>query len=276
MAQYKGKKSEHLSFNAVEILNEFERGRTAAQFHDFTKRPENYLIIIEEIKARLNLQGLKTSKPWAERMAEQIRSHFQSDPLQPAQSKTKIMAREHREILIGCVKKTQWRARDWESWHRDHRIQRIGWLHSIIGHITNWLRDKTYTEDDLIAEISTFFGVDTATPTTPVSPQSEAPAETPSPDPGQEHNNTNTTPHMDYSNVPIARPTLVFGEDVAGISEARAMQLIKANNDTLKELDSLGVTSTRLEQRKADIKAVNAELVKRLDSFARPAETVEA
>ena len=76
---------------------------------------------------------------------------------------------------------------------------------------------------------------------------------------------------MNYSTTPVARPTLVYGEDVADMNEARTMQVIKALNAEVKDLSETGVTSRLIEQRIAERGAAINELVKHLDSFASPA-----
>ena len=80
----------------------------------------------------------------------------------------------------------------------------------------------------------------------------------------------------DYSSTPIARPTLIYGEDVSTMTEARCMQLIKQNNEDVKSLQALGVDSARITQRIADIGAVNSEVLRRLDSFVVAAPTPAA
>lgn len=79
------------------------------------------------------------------------------------------------------------------------------------------------------------------------------------------------THSMNYSTTPVARPTLVYGEDVADMNEARTMQVIKALNAEVKDLSETGVTSRLIEQRIAERGAAINELVKHLDSFASPA-----
>ncbi len=76
---------------------------------------------------------------------------------------------------------------------------------------------------------------------------------------------------MDYSNAPIARPTLIHGEDVATMTERRCIQLIQDNKASAKALVDLGVESRTLNARIAEYAAVNTELVRRLDSFTPPA-----
>jgi Ni,Fe-hydrogenase III large subunit len=76
---------------------------------------------------------------------------------------------------------------------------------------------------------------------------------------------------MDYSNTPVARPTLVYGEDVNGMTEARCIQIIKALNAEVKDLGETGVTSTTIEARIAERGAAINEVVKRLDSFTAAA-----
>lgn len=172
-----------------------------------------------------------------------------------------------RPLVLKVISCGTWTKALWEEWDRARRITRIGWLHSIKDQMDSW----GYDPDILIREVSSLLGLDESTANGSSSNQT-------SPDPGQDRSQEQTTPTpttdimSDYSNTPVARPTLVFGEDVSSVSEARAIQLIKANNDQIKELGSIGVTSSRLEQRVAGLKAANAELVKRLDSFA----TVEA
>lgn len=85
-------------------------------------------------------------------------------------------------------------------------------------------------------------------------------------------NQTNNMPN--YSNTPVVRPTLVYGEDVADMSESRCLQLIKQNQEAAKALESLGVASRTIDARIAEYTAVNAELVKRLDSFTPPAPAI--
>lgn len=79
------------------------------------------------------------------------------------------------------------------------------------------------------------------------------------------------THSMNYSTTPVARPTLVYGEDVADMNEARTMQVIKALNAEVKDLSETGVTSRLIEQRIAERGAAINELVQHLDSFATPA-----
>lgn len=104
--------------------------------------------------------------------------------------------------------------------------------------------------------------IPTHTPLFPTLPDGKHPA------PSEETKPTPQPHIMDYGNTPVARPTLVFGEDVATMSEARCLQLIKSNQDAAKALSDLGVESRTIETRIAEYAAVNTELVKRLDTFA--------
>lgn len=83
-----------------------------------------------------------------------------------------------------------------------------------------------------------------------------------------EEHNTMT----DYSNTPVARPTLVYGEDVAGMNEARCMQVMRAINAEVEDLKKVAVIadSVLIQQRIAERGAALAEVVVRLDSFATP------
>lgn len=78
----------------------------------------------------------------------------------------------------------------------------------------------------------------------------------------------NTTPMPDYTSTPVATPTLVYGEDVAGMTEARCMQIIKALKAEAKDLAELGVESATVTKRIEERNAAIAAVLVRLDSFA--------
>lgn len=76
---------------------------------------------------------------------------------------------------------------------------------------------------------------------------------------------------MDYNTTPVARPTLVYGEDVAGMNEKRCLQLIEDQQTLIAKLEKLGIESVTIAARISEAKTVIGELVKRLDTFAPPA-----
>lgn len=78
---------------------------------------------------------------------------------------------------------------------------------------------------------------------------------------------TNTTTHMNYGTTPVAKPTLVYGEDVADMSEARCMEVIRALSGQIKDLSGLDVESATITRRIAERKSAIDAVLARLDSF---------
>ena len=52
-----------------------------------------------------------------------------------------------------------------------------------------------------------------------------------------------------YTSTPVATPTLVYGEDVADMTEARCMQIIKSIKAEAKDLADLGIESATVAKR---------------------------
>lgn len=77
---------------------------------------------------------------------------------------------------------------------------------------------------------------------------------------------------MDYSNIPVAKATFVYGTNVADLDEAGCIRLIKALNAEVKDLkETAEITqSTLLAQRITERGAALNEIVAKLDGFAAP------
>lgn len=76
------------------------------------------------------------------------------------------------------------------------------------------------------------------------------------------------TPTMNYSDKPVATPTLVFGTDVADMSAEQCISAIQGNNKSIKTYEETGISSPYIVEKINGLKAANEVLVKRLDSFA--------
>jgi len=79
-----------------------------------------------------------------------------------------------------------------------------------------------------------------------------------------------------YQDQPVARPTLVFGRDVADLTESQCIDLLRNNRVAAQALNDLGVASTRIDQQIAGYAAANTALIARLDTFTVPAATQAA
>lgn len=83
----------------------------------------------------------------------------------------------------------------------------------------------------------------------------------------EEASQQQTTTTVQYSDQPVANPTLVFGTDVSTMSADETIRAIKANNAQIKTFEETGISSAYITERVNGIKAANEVLVKHLDSF---------
>lgn len=74
-----------------------------------------------------------------------------------------------------------------------------------------------------------------------------------------------------YSNIPVATPTLVYGQDVADMNDREIIRQIEGLKATKKKNDDVGVESVYLRQENAKIDSALKVLVTALDKLADPA-----
>lgn len=82
--------------------------------------------------------------------------------------------------------------------------------------------------------------------------------------------NNKHTNTVNYSNQPVATPTLVFGTDVQDMNADQCICAIQSNNKAINTYGETGITSPYISEKIAGLKAANEVLVKRLDGFATP------
>jgi len=152
------------------------------------------------------------------------------------------------------------RVENWKTWQKDGMTSDTtfneAWDNIFIVRVGGGLEDKrlkSYVRQQINRALAS-------------NPTELATAHEPLPEhPAPEQQDTMDT--TAYQDKPVTSVTLVFGEDVAQINEQRALNMIKANNAAIEELEKTGITSTRLAQRITGYKAANEALTTRLDSF---------